>query len=202
MDEPVDHAIDGDGQEGDGAGGKERRDVAVVDQRRVLSDHRPPVRGRRLDAQPEERQRADGQEHEAEPEPEFGHERRHDVGEDLASQDPAQAFASESRGLHEIHHGHVHPDRAGEPEHSGGVEHADDQHEVGDRRPEDREQHQRENELRNRHQHIDETPERLIDPPADHRSQQAQRATEQECQRGRHNRDADRVARTIEQAGQ
>src|SRR5579885_1517962 len=62
--EPVDDEVDGDGEQRDGRGGQQRRDVAIVDQRGVLPDHRAPVRRRRLDAEAEEGERRDGEEHE------------------------------------------------------------------------------------------------------------------------------------------
>ena len=76
MQEPVDDEIDRHRQQRDGAGRQQRRDVAIGDQRRVLAHHRAPVGGRRLDADAEEGQRADGEEDEAEAQAELGDQRR------------------------------------------------------------------------------------------------------------------------------
>src|SRR5581483_5234184 len=64
--EPIDDEVDRDGEQRDAARRQQWRDVTVIDQGGVLANHRAPVRGRRLNAEPEERQRGDGQEHEAE----------------------------------------------------------------------------------------------------------------------------------------
>src|SRR5215475_5660106 len=91
--EPVDDEVDRDGQQRDGAGRQQWRDVAVIDQGRVVMDHRAPIGQRRLDAQTEEGERADGQEDEAETQAELRHQRRHDVGQDLPRDDPAELLA-------------------------------------------------------------------------------------------------------------
>src|SRR5438128_5263140 len=86
--QPVDHEIDGDGEERDRARREQRRNVAVIDEGSILADHRAPVGGRRLDAESEEGQRADRQEDEAESQAELDDERRQDIGQDLAAHDP------------------------------------------------------------------------------------------------------------------
>src|SRR5207244_10435981 len=70
--EPVDHEIDRNGEKRDSARRHQRGDIAVSDERRVLAHHRTPVGGRRLDAEPQEGQSPEGEEHEAEPQPELG----------------------------------------------------------------------------------------------------------------------------------
>src|SRR5215472_7443265 len=100
--EPIHDEVDGDGEERDRARRQKRRYVAIVDERGILADHRPPVRGRRLNAEAEERQRSDRQEHEAEPEPEFRHQRREDVRQDLACHDPADLLALKLCRLDEV----------------------------------------------------------------------------------------------------
>src|SRR5262245_44157741 len=76
VEEPVDDEIDGDGEQSNGPRREERCRIAVGDEGLVFGDHRAPVGGRRLDADAQERQRADGEEDEAEAQTEFGHERR------------------------------------------------------------------------------------------------------------------------------
>src|SRR5262245_7188003 len=71
--EPVDDEINRHNDQSNGGGGYQRRDVAGHDEGGVFLDHRAPVRGRRLDAEAEERQRADGQEDEAEAQAELRH---------------------------------------------------------------------------------------------------------------------------------
>src|SRR5437764_9548752 len=54
VEEPVDDEVDGDRQQGNGAGGNQRRRAPIGDEGLVLGDHRAPVGGRRLDTDTEE----------------------------------------------------------------------------------------------------------------------------------------------------
>src|SRR5215212_1279212 len=49
VEEPIDHEVDRNGQKSDGPGRKERRDIAIGDQRGVLADHGAPIGRGRLD---------------------------------------------------------------------------------------------------------------------------------------------------------
>src|SRR5262245_11795988 len=69
--EPVHHEIDCHRQKRDGSGREQGSELSVVDQGGILLHHRPPVGGRRLDAEAQERKRADLEENEAEPQTKF-----------------------------------------------------------------------------------------------------------------------------------
>src|SRR3954470_23969896 len=69
---PVHQDVDADGQKGDRSGAKQRRRIAVGDQRRVLSHHRSPVRRGRLDTHAKEGKGRNGEKNEAEAQAELG----------------------------------------------------------------------------------------------------------------------------------
>src|SRR5579883_1020629 len=114
--EPIDDKIDADRQGRDGESGIKRREQAEIDRRGVLADHAAPIRIGRLDADAEKTQRRDKQEVEAEAQAEFRHQRRRGVGENLARDDPPQAFAAQARRLDEFEHDDVLAERTGETE--------------------------------------------------------------------------------------
>src|SRR5512145_1572285 len=80
--DPVDDQVDADHQEGDRRSRDQGSDPAENDGLGIVADHAAPVGERRLDAEPEEAQRGDEEEGEAEAQPELGDQRRKRVGQD------------------------------------------------------------------------------------------------------------------------
>src|SRR5215204_6943926 len=71
---PVHQEVDADGQKGNRSGGKQRRRIAIGDQRRVLSHHRSPVRRGRPDAHPKKGKGRNGEKNETEEQDELGNQ--------------------------------------------------------------------------------------------------------------------------------
>jgi hypothetical protein len=180
MQEPVNHEIDCDRQQRDSGGRNQRRNSASHDESCVLLHHRAPIGCRRLNAQAEERQRADREKDETEAQAELRHQRRQDVGQNFAKHDPAELLALELGRLDEIEHDDVHGDGASHAIDASRIQHGNDQDQIEQRGADDRQQHHGEDELRDRHQHVDRTAEKLIDPAAQHSRQQAEDAAERE----------------------
>ena len=63
-------------------------------------------------------------------------------------------------------------------EHACRIKHGDDQDEVDGRCADDRQQHQREDQLRYSHEHIDQATKHLIDPSAQNTGKDAKRAAQ------------------------
>src|SRR5262249_41744816 len=75
-----------------------------------------------------------------------------------------------------------------------------DEHEIDDGRPEKRQQHEREDQLWDRHHDVDDAPEYLVDPAAQHSREKPEQAADREGQRRSQDRDAHGVAGGIDQA--
>ena len=202
MEHPVHHEVDGHRQQRDRRGRDQRGHLAEGDEGGVLAHHRAPVRGRRLDAEAEEGERGDGQEHEAEPQPEFRHQRGRRVRQDLAGDQVPGLLPAQPRRLDVVHHHDVAGHRPREPEHQRRVQQGDHQDEVDDVGAHDGQQQQGEHELRDRHQRIDDAPADLVHPAAQGGGHEAGDGSDQEREGGGEQGDAHRVPCAVDEAAE
>ena len=116
--------------------------------------------------------------------------------------DPAEPFTTQLRGLDEIEDDDIHRDRARQTKDAGGLQNCDDGDHHRDRCPEERQQQEGKDELRDRHQHINDPGQELIDPVANRSRNHARPGTKREGEAGGQDGDADGVACTVKEAGQ
>ncbi len=163
MQEPVNNIVHSNGQQGDAARRQQWGQTGFeikgseLQKTRKVTHHGPPVCGRRLKAGAQEGQGSNGQEHKAETQAKFSHQRWHDVWQDFTTHHPAKAFTPQTGGFDVIHHGDVDRNGTGDPEDAGTVENRDDQDQAPGGRPENSQQHQREDQAWDRHQDVHET---------------------------------------------
>ena len=118
---------------------------------------------------PRKDKRADGQEHEAEAQAELGHQRRQDVRQDLAGHDPAErsplSRAASTKSMTTTFIATARARRKTRVESSTAMTRMRLMIEV----PRIESSTQREDQLRDRHQHVDHAAQHLVEPAAERR---------------------------------
>jgi hypothetical protein len=166
---------------------RHRRDGGRGDQHLApLPQHRPEIRLGRLRAEAEEGQARRLQDHPADRGRGRDDDHRHDVRQHLGEEDAGLAHAGEPRGLHEVapaQRGRRAPHGAGEERDVGD----DDRVErVEEPRPQRRHHREREQQVGEGHQHVDDAHQDRLGAPAEESRRQADgRADERGEQRRR-----------------
>ena len=168
---------------------------------RIVLDHAAPVRVGRLHAEPEEAERGDEQEGEAEAQAEFGGQRRNRIGQDFARDDPPPAFAAQARRLDEFETDDVHrrPRARGETPWASRAC-AIVTISTGTAVPSTDRTTKAKIKRRHRQHEVDEARERQVDPAARDRGGEAGDDADGEGERRDDERKADRQPRAVDQA--
>ena len=132
----------------------------------VLVDHQPPVGGRRLQAEAEEADRRDEPDRVRHAQADLDQQRAGDVRQQLAEDDPRALLADRLGRLDEVALDDLLGGAAHHARDARRVREPDDQHDQPQLRAERRDGEQREDDLREREQHVVAAHQHVVDPVA------------------------------------